>query len=260
MRQEHAHGDIEINYLISGRMCYLLGGEWRTYGAGDLVAFWAAQPHHLCVVEPDTRGIWLTVPLGWFLGEEAARPLVAALLIRPLADRSPDDERLLTSWADAWERPTPLAERIVRLEVEARILRLSPGALSTPVSVTGHYGTSDPVSNATDAVVAAMAEVMATSYADHLTVEDIAAPTGLHPRYAMVRFRNSLGVTVWEYLMHLRVAAAQRLLLTTDKGLLAIALACGFGSAARFYPTFKRFTGVTPRAYRQGHGRIPTTK
>ena len=253
MATEHAHADIEVNYLENGEMRYFLGGTWRTYRAGQVVAFWAAQPHHLADCTPGTHGVWLTVPLGWFLGQPAARSLVAALLTGPLTDVRAEDAALFTSWADAWEAPTPMAERIVRLEVEARLLRLAPDAPGRAASP--HAGIADPVNERSDAVVAAMAAVMADHYHEELTIDDLASGTGLHPRYAMTRFKQALGVTVWEYLLRLRVAAAQRLLLTTAEDLLAITYASGFGSPARFYATFKRITGMTPRVYRIKHGR-----
>lgn len=262
MKQQHAHADIEVNYLQFGEMRYFLGGAWRTYRAGQVVAFWASQPHHLAECAPGTHGVWLTVPLGWFLGQSAARSLVTALLTGPLTDLRSEDAALFASWAEAWESPTPMGERIVRLEVEARLLRLAPDApgraaisLAALLPATLSYaGIADPVDERSDVVVAAMAAVMAEHYHEELTIDDLASGTGLHPRYAMTRFKQALGVTVWEYLLRLRVAAAQRLLLTTDDDLLAITYASGFGSPARFYATFKRITGMTPRVYRMKHG------
>jgi len=258
MPHQHAHADIEVNYLQSGEMRYFLGGAWRTYRAGQVVAFWAAQPHHIDACQPGTSGVWLTVPLGWFLGQPAARSLVTALLSGPLTDIRVSDATLFASWLEAWETPTPMAERIVRLEVEARLLRLAPdapGRAAVPSTAEPHAGAADPLAERQDAVVLAMAAMMAEHYHEELTVDDLASDTGLHPRYAMTRFKKALGVTVWEYLLRLRVAAAQRQLLTTDDDLLAVSYASGFGSPARFYATFKRITGMTPRDYRQRHGK-----
>ena len=264
MRDDHTHGDIEINFIEQGELSYLIGGAWRTYRAGDLVAFWAAQPHHLSHCAVGTKGIWLTVPLGWFLGQPAALSLVTALLVGPLHDRRSDDVALFASWVSAWESPSPMAERIVRLEVEARLLRLAPDApdasearkaIAPPAA--DHAGDADPVHEQSDPVIAAMAGVMAGHYHETLTLDDITSTTGLHPRYAIARFKKALGVSAWEYLLRLRVAAAQRLLLTTTDDLLAVGYASGFGSPARFYVTFKRHTGMSPRAYRVKHGRSP---
>ena len=53
-----------------------------------------------------------------------------------------------------------------------------------------------------------------------------------------------------DYLAQYRVAHAQRLLATTDRTVLDIAMEAGFTSASRFYVTFQKITGKSPRAYR----------
>lgn len=256
MASDHAHADIEVNFIQSGEIRYLMGGAWRTYCAGQVVAFWAALPHHLVSASPGACGVWLTVPLSWFLGQPAARDLVGALLTQPVVDQRPGDDALFSSWADTWDCSNTTTERIVRLEVEARLLRLSTPPPRPSATPCAHQGEADPVPTevAADAVVTAMAALMAAHYSEELRVDDIAANTGLHPRYAMARFKQALGITVWEYLLRLRIAAAQGLLLTTNNDLLTVAFASGFGSPARFYATFKRLTGMTPRDYRRLHG------
>jgi AraC-like DNA-binding protein len=64
-------------------------------------------------------------------------------------------------------------------------------------------------------------------------------------------FRDRLNISMIEYLTRHRVAHAQRLLLTTDKDILEIALEAGFGSSSRFYAAFKHFCGQSPGQYRR---------
>jgi transcriptional regulator GlxA family with amidase domain len=52
----------------------------------------------------------------------------------------------------------------------------------------------------------------------------------------------------------MRICHAQRLLITTNEKITDIALESGFGSAAPFYSSFKKFGGgKSPRAFRQEH-------
>jgi transcriptional regulator GlxA family with amidase domain len=56
-----------------------------------------------------------------------------------------------------------------------------------------------------------------------------------------------------EYVARLRVSHAQRLLLTSDAKILEVMLESGFRSASRFYETFAKIAGQSPRAYRALH-------
>jgi transcriptional regulator GlxA family with amidase domain len=70
----------------------------------------------------------------------------------------------------------------------------------------------------------------------------------------MKLFRANSGMSVWEYVVRMRISHAQRLLITTNEKITDIALESGFGSAAPFYSSFKKFgDGKSPRAFRQAH-------
>jgi transcriptional regulator GlxA family with amidase domain len=70
----------------------------------------------------------------------------------------------------------------------------------------------------------------------------------------MKLFRAHSGMSVWEYVVRMRISHAQRLLITTNEKITDIALESGFGSAAPFYSSFKKFGGgQSPRAFRQAH-------
>ena len=102
-----------------------------------------------------------------------------------------------------------------------------------------------------------MAQFVAEHYTESVRVADIAEVAGLHPNYAMNLFRRTCGMTLWQYLTRLRLSHAQRLLLTSDRGVLDIAMDAGFGSQARFYVVFKQAYGVTPAAFRRRGGDLP---
>ena len=66
--------------------------------------------------------------------------------------------------------------------------------------------------------------------------------------------RRAYGTTPVRWLNGLRIEAAQERLRTTDREIAAIARETGFRSASFFSTQFKRFTGLTPRAYRRTAG------
>jgi transcriptional regulator GlxA family with amidase domain len=68
-------------------------------------------------------------------------------------------------------------------------------------------------------------------------------------------FRRLTGISVWEYVLRLRVAHAQRLLITTNKKIADLAMESGFVSIAPFYAAFKKWGGGgSPVDYRRKVG------
>ena len=63
-------------------------------------------------------------------------------------------------------------------------------------------------------------------------------------------FKQSLGVSPYQYLLQQRLEKAKRLLKTTDRLIVDIAFDCGFSSHSHLSKTFRQFTGMTPKAFR----------
>ncbi|MEO0771053.1 MAG: AraC family transcriptional regulator [Cyanobacteria bacterium J06649_4] len=63
-------------------------------------------------------------------------------------------------------------------------------------------------------------------------------------------FKQSLGVSPYQYLLQQRVERAKQLLKNTDRLITDIALICGFNSHSHLSKQFKQLTGMTPKAYR----------
>ncbi len=101
------------------------------------------------------------------------------------------------------------------------------------------------------APAAALAAFVSEHYQEPLTLADAACAAQLNPTYAAGLFKRTFGMTVLEYLTQHRLAHAQRLLVTTDRGVLDVALDAGFGSSSRFYAVFTKVCGETPKAYRK---------
>ncbi|MAS37353.1 MAG: AraC family transcriptional regulator [Anaerolineaceae bacterium] len=254
MPSPHHHDHIELNYLECGAMTYLLGGHQFTIEAGRLLAFWAAVPHQVIWIAPGTRLRWLYIPLRlvleWDLPATFIEPALSGV---PLIDRrrgsATSDLPLFQQWHVDLGHPRPESNRIVLLEVEARLRRLALGSPFTPV--TDATEPADTTGGTRLRQAKQMALFIARHHTEALTVEQIAGVVNLHPNYAMKIFREQLNTSVMDHLTRHRVAHAQRLLLTTDLPVLDIALEAGFGSSSRFYAAFKRFCDRSPGQYRR---------
>ena len=90
-----------------------------------------------------------------------------------------------------------------------------------------------------------------THYSEDITLDDISARESLDPSYFCRVFKAATGATFTEYLNFVRVCKAETMLARTTLGILEISEAVGFSSVSYFGRIFKRYLGVSPRAYRQ---------
>ncbi|GCE29059.1 hypothetical protein KDA_45430 [Dictyobacter alpinus] len=84
-----------------------------------------------------------------------------------------------------------------------------------------------------------------------LSLEILARQVGFSPYHFTRLFRQTTGESPHQFVLHQRLEAARRLLKETDTPLSHIALEVGFPHQSHFTQAFKRYTGTTPRTYRQ---------
>jgi AraC family transcriptional regulator, melibiose operon regulatory protein len=105
----------------------------------------------------------------------------------------------------------------------------------------GLKGTRKP-RNTRKTVPSGKAEQIAHFIGEHhleaITLNEIAASVGLNANYAATIFKQTFSMTILEYLTQHRVAHAQRLLATSNRGVLEVAFESGFGSSSQFYVAF----------------------
>ncbi len=81
-------------------------------------------------------------------------------------------------------------------------------------------------------------------------LSDFAEVADLSQCYFASLFKQSMGNAPWQYVVGQRVERAKKRLKHGNNSLAEIALQCGFNSQSHFTQQFRKFTGVTPKAYR----------
>ncbi|RZT02413.1 AraC family transcriptional regulator [Cuneatibacter caecimuris] len=92
---------------------------------------------------------------------------------------------------------------------------------------------------------------MQEHYSEKLTVSQMAELTGLNEQYFCRYFRRLFGKTFTGYLNEIRLEQAAGALLQSDKRVIDIAMEHGFDHVGYFIRCFRRYTGMTPQAYRK---------
>ena len=114
-------------------------------------------------------------------------------------------------------------------------------------------------STATPAVstrrIAEALRYIAAHHADDCSLDTLAALAGLSNFHFLRSFRAVTGQTPRQVVIATRLRAAASLLRSTQRPILAIAFAAGFGDASHFTASFTRAFRLSPAAYRRAHSR-----
>jgi AraC family L-rhamnose operon transcriptional activator RhaR len=108
-------------------------------------------------------------------------------------------------------------------------------------------GRDMPASNEMDDVM----DWLRQHYASPVTVKELAGRLGIGERQFQRLFAKHAGMNTTQYMQRLRIDAACRLLLTTDRKMGDIAEAVGYGNTPFFNSLFKKHVGVSPREFRR---------
>ncbi len=253
MRAFHWHDFVELSFVRSGRGTYEIEEKTFRVGPGDMiiindterhrVTYRAAEPLHETVLHFAPALLALGVPGGpgdpmrLFRYDGAAfanKPRLSPPARRAL-------RRLVGEIGSEWEARRPWHEVAVRaklLDIVALLLRecgvRGPG---TPAAAAARRRT-----------IARLEEVLAwmrEGFRRPIGLAEAARRFSLRASYLSDFIRRNLGVTFTEFLAHLRVEEAARLL-AEGRGSTEAAFASGFNTTAGFYAAFKRVMGVNP--------------
>ena len=84
-----------------------------------------------------------------------------------------------------------------------------------------------------------------------IKINDLASYIGIDRSYLTSIFKSVTKLSPQEYLMHYRMEQAINLLKTTEKKISDIAECVGYHDPLAFSKMFKKFTGVSPKEYRE---------
>lgn len=142
-------------------------------------------------------------------------------------------QRLRTGAAPALDDPLVVDEHLLRLTCE--VLDATP---ATPADGPGH-------------VTEAVRHVLASRYAEPLSLADLGTIVGMSPYHLHRRFRAETGWTVHTYRDHLRLREGLARVLDGADDLAALAFDLGYSSHSHFTARFRRTFGETPSAVRE---------
>ena len=85
-----------------------------------------------------------------------------------------------------------------------------------------------------------------------LTQAELSGLVYMSPHYFASLFKQSMGVTPYQYVMKCRIEKAKQLLLRRDLTILEVCGEVGFQNQSHFTRVFRQYTQMTPKVFRDG--------
>ncbi len=264
--EPNRHLDFLSLYLVKqGRGTHVIDGVSYAVARGDVYAMGVGMMHYFTqcenletdtfhfsplIFDAETRDALMETPGFLSLFVEPHPPEAARhwLHLSPdaYAPILTDIEELRREWRLGTAAGSVLA-RALFLRLAVHLARLSAQGESEKKRQTISGGLHH-------ATVASAVRHLDAHFQETVRIEHLASSVFLSPDRFTEVFGSVMGRTPRDYLRHLRLEHARKLLLTSDLSITEIAFDSGFGEAAYFTRVFRGATGMTPSDFRNRRG------
>ncbi|OWA35500.1 AraC family transcriptional regulator [Saccharibacillus sp. O16] len=254
----HWHHDLEFIYVASGLVQVGINSEMRLLKAGEFAFCGSGDIHYYDNGSADSE-VLLIIFNPRLIGSPAGWPEQRGLLSSFIPYTSTRGMGM-SDWEQ--EALKELAAIMQRIEQEGSIEGEQTdlvviGLLHMLCGLTLRYvpvGASAPKRSARSAAHLVMMQELLHDLEQNcglpLTLQDGADRARMSVFHFSRFFKNVTGMNYNTYLNELRIARAERLIVSTNAKLIDIALECGFGNVRTFNRVFRQLRGCTPSELR----------
>lgn len=261
----HAHDFLEIAYVASGQGIHIIGENQYSVSKGNLFIINYNVPHEFRSIP--TSNAKLVIFNCTFRPEFLNNSLVGC------KDFSDVTNNLLFKTIFPEEVESPVDINLIEYEhndiqliyekMHREYNSMAPGymellrsyLIELLISVFRIFNSSnklqDPIESSRNLIIEKAIIYLKNNYSKDIKLDDLSMMSFLSKNYFCKFFKDCTGLTVFEYAQNIRIEEACKLLKTTDKKVIEIAMSVGYKDLKFFNKVFKRYTDTTPREYRK---------
>jgi AraC-like DNA-binding protein len=256
-RTLHWHDEIEICYVKQGTGKYLINGREYAFEAGDVFIINNDEIH----LAYDDKDLVIQVTLfhpsmlwaggSYVMDYEYLKPFLEI------------GRRFSNKLSNKHEHITDIIEVLkdIQLEYQSRQqgfeLMIKSMLLKFMTLIIRYFDTNEEmglhekISNVHAQNLMYSIDYIEQNYNKNIMLDELAKLSGMSVSHFCHIFKKFSGLAPMEYIVRIRIAAAKQLLKVTNKKVVEISLECGFNCLSNFNRSFKIYTGVSPRIYRE---------
>ncbi len=241
---EHSHAYHELYFLLDGHARHFINNEILDISVGEAAFVWQGYIHKVIYNAEQCSHRLLVSFSSDFVGEPYVRILRDLGRRKQLsldADVSTDVRALLlTLYREKTEQREHHLLQCQNLLQQILVLlhRHSKQRLPQPQTISPN-----------EMVIQQAAQYLSAHYAERLTLPWLAQNFGMSESHFSRTFKAYTGIGVAQYLKHIRLRAAEKMLIRQPVSVTEVAFACGFNNSNYFICEFKKRYGITPLQY-----------
>lgn len=214
----------ELTFLISGEMTYYINDIEHKMYSGDVVYVPSGSIRQREISHTSND----YVSINFHLDKQLSFDSISHNCING------EIKALLNLFESAYSSPSTDIQRKLALIFESIILQITDNM---------YESYSSPLS-------AEIISFLSSHYTERISLNDICQSTYYSVAYCENEFKKTIGTSIVNYLIDIRISAAKKLLNESSMSCSRIATAVGFEDANYFSRVFKKRTGYSPLQYR----------
>lgn len=259
----HWHDHLEIALVLDGHGAFLFGRRSVPARTGDVFFVDDSQPHVAHADPGSALSLLLVLFRPELIASPGGRELDAGYLapfraqetswyrVRGTSELAHEIGPLLRDLGRVCARRDP-AERFLAdatLRLALALVNRHPVGTGAPIAVRTPSAATDRRQQ-----IRPVLAFVDRHCREGIRLDDVAAVAHVSPSRIRHVFKDVTGVSFKEYLTHIRVAEAKRLLLGTDLPVAEVAGTVGYTNLHQFYKVFRRTCSMSPGEYRRWYG------
>lgn len=255
---DHAHDYLEIAYIKKGVGEHILNGKRHKVKKGDVFFIARNNTHNYNALSPDfcwINCLFLPNALSSDVFCENAKDIVKLAIfsnIFEIQKITSDSIELLPMQDEFGTLFTEMLHEYNEGKSGAQeVLKHYLSVLC--IKIFRRYATQNEQKQKNDEPDYAqlVIEYLENNSFENFNINEIAKKVFLSPHYFQTLFKKKTGKSLINFLHETRIDKAKKLLETSDMPISAVVLSVGYNDTKFFYNVFKRYTGLTPGAYRE---------